>query len=113
MFRITENPPEAYINNKKVTLKYYSEKIETEIECNLSDLKGVNTSNFPNLLIVKINNDTDIFVQNASMFMITGIKRRKILHSPYFSAKNPESGEKNYLTKPFIGKCLKFSPKRN
>ncbi len=70
MFRITENPPEAYINNKKVTLKYYSATIETEIECNLSDLKGVKASDFPSLLIARVNVDTGMLVQNASMFMI-------------------------------------------
>ncbi len=95
MFRITENPPEAYINNKKVTLKYYSKTIETEIECNLSDLKGVSTADFPNLLIAKVNIDTDILVQNASMFMIHRDKESESFSFTIFFGQEPGAwGEK-------------------
>lgn len=64
-FEIIPSPPSALINGKKIQLTVYNDKIESEATCQLGDLKGVSTSQYPDLFILNINFLEDIKIKNA------------------------------------------------
>ena len=70
MLLITGNPPAAYIHGKKIKLIDYSENLESEVECNLSDLKGLKAFEFPDLLIANLNIDQALLIPKANRYYI-------------------------------------------
>lgn len=70
MLLITGNPPAAYINEKKIKLINHSEILESEVECDLSDLKGLKASEFPDLLIASLNISQDLLIPKANRYCI-------------------------------------------